>query len=116
MGFNTTVVILNDGMGVIKDHPQEFVDNLIQKMLGFGRLREGPLNVACGYHANVAQVVECHHASETAVVAVGGNCGTLMGMVGQSRHCDTESQVSILKSLAKQMGYRLVKVPNKEIA
>lgn len=111
MGLNTTVVVLNDGLSFIKENPVEFVDNLYDAIM---RLRNDPIWVPCGSHCNVAEVVETHHADHTVVISVGGNCGSILGYSFGFKHRDEESKVRILKSLATEMGYRLVKNPKKE--
>lgn len=76
MGFNTTVVILNDALGYIEDD------------LSFGlrlgrRVREicgarKPLWCRAGNYINAALVVETHHADEIVSVAVGENRGEVI--------------------------------------
>jgi hypothetical protein len=118
MGFNTTVVVLNDALGEIENDPK-FGQRLASAVKELS-VRKGRIDVPAGNHANAASVVETHHASENAVVVVGGNFGSVLGNVyaGNSivvaRHHEEAGQVEILKSLAEKFGYRLSKIPNKK--
>jgi len=76
MGYNTTVVILNDALSDIASDP-EFGRRLADAING---LRAGtPENVAAhgkhGIHCNAAIVIESHHADYDVTVVVGGNRG-----------------------------------------
>lgn len=107
MGWNTTVVILNDGLSAIEAHPDEFAKNLTSAIMQV--LRGDPVDVPCGSHANVAQVIETHHADDTVVVATGGNHGTKLGFVLGYHHYRPEDKIRIVKELAKDLGYTLRK-------
>lgn len=83
MGFNTTVVILNDGLHEIEKNPEEFSRNLVRAILAsYGR--KGAVSVPCGHHCNVAAVIEQHHADNAHLIAVGGNTAKDLGCVGPS--------------------------------
>jgi len=56
MGFNTTVLILNDALDELKKHPEEFVKKLTL-MAQSGEV--GSFSV--GNHANPVQVVSVEH-------------------------------------------------------
>lgn len=100
-------MILNDGLHVIKENPEEFVENLHAAALRV--LGKTPIDIPCGYHSNVAQVVETHHADQTAIVAVGGNCGTNLGYVHGTTHHKPEDKLEIVRRLAYELGYTLRK-------
>jgi hypothetical protein len=111
MGYNTTVVILNDALGFIEDDPN-FGKNLVQ---GIRLVNRGkPVDIhARSYHA-AAQVIESHHADSTSLVAVGGNDGILLGQYYYVGDASTEEgKVEILKEMAHRLGYRIVKKPAK---
>lgn len=55
MGYNTTVLILNDGLDQIEKHPEEFVAGIVEKMHGGG-------TVGVGCHANPVEVMPTQHA------------------------------------------------------
>lgn len=107
MGFNTTVVVLNDALHLI-EKDQNFGKNLVAAI---GKLQAGrPYpDVSIGHHCNAATVIETHHADCDAIIAVGGNCGHVLGYaVGVVSNGDS-GKVEILKQLAEQLGYRLVR-------
>lgn len=103
MGFNTTVVVLNDGLEAIRRDPA-FGENLVQQILSIS-VREGRRDVPALNHANAASVVETHHADSMSLIAVGGNLGRDLGHAGGYRANDLE----LIKNIADKMGYRLVK-------
>lgn len=115
MGYNTTVVVLNDALGSIKDDP-EFGKKLVSAILQAGssynhsKFRENGyheiIDVSAGNFVNAAHVVETHHADEMALIAVGGNLGQ---RVGGAHGAWALKGVEILKRVADVLGYRLVK-------
>jgi hypothetical protein len=76
MGFNSTVVVMNDALDMIRDDPQ-FGERLYRAVLEVGRGK--PVDVSAhtkrGIHCNAATVVESHHADYDVFVKVGGNYG-----------------------------------------
>jgi len=110
MGYNTTVVVLNDALNEI-ENDTEFGLKLARAIrhasLGRSATREG-LDVRSGGHGNAATVVESHHADGTAIVAVGGNHATVLGYTWGSHHTD-QNKETIIQHLAKELGYTLKK-------
>ena len=86
------------------DETQQFSPAAIMQVM-----RGSPVDVPCDSHANVAQVVETHHADDTVVVATGGNHGTKLGYVLGYYHHRPEDKLRIVKELAKDLGYNLSK-------
>jgi hypothetical protein len=81
MGFNTTVVVMNDALGYIESDP-DFGKNLARAIArAWGG---GPVDVPAygphgrGVHCNAAVVVETHHADHDVLVRVGGNRGEVV--------------------------------------
>jgi len=107
MGYNSTVVILNDVLSDLRNNPRfgEKLADAIAEQHMTGK----PFDVQNG-----VIVVEQHHADETAVVAVGGNCGTKLGMVGGYTHHTPEDKLRIVKSLANDLGFNLSKQRKKK--
>jgi hypothetical protein len=95
MGYNTTVLVLNDALGEIARDP-EFGKKLAEAI---GSAGDGDSkNIAAGSFANAAMVVESHHSSETSLVALGGNHATVIGYSFQhTHHRKPEVMIKILK-------------------
>lgn len=113
MGYNTTVLVMNDALTQIEEDP-EFGKNLAKAIYSIYDDRASR-DIPAGNHCNAATVIESHHADGTAIVAVGQNYGTKIDecfYVG--RHDLPEGQLKILKQLASYMGYRLVKKAEKK--
>lgn len=118
MGYNTTILILNDGLSDIKNNLKEWFDK-VQHHIGLNHTsdagtRDGKAHyslgdVSAGCHANPSTVVATHHADETLVIAVGGNCATVLGHFWNANHHTDEAQLKLLKEMADARGYRLVK-------
>lgn len=111
MGYNTTVMILNDALESIENDPN-FAKNLVR---GVHLVTRGkPVDIHAGGQHAAATVIETHHADSTSLVAVGGNDGISLGQfyyVGNPY--EDKGKVAILKALADQLGYRIVKKPAK---
>jgi len=79
MGYNTTVVVMNDALSFIEKDP-EFDKNLARAIMEAQRGK--PVDVAArhanGIHCNAATVIESHHASHDEWVKVGGNTGSVI--------------------------------------
>jgi hypothetical protein len=103
MGFNTTVVILNDVVHNIAEDPtfgQRLADAISSGDSSRHELQNG------------VQVIESHHADYTTVVAVGGNMGICLGTaIGCSV---VDDPVAIVRSLARDLGFDLRKRPERK--
>lgn len=74
MGYNTTVLILNDGASYLKEHPVEFANGVYREMMrGVGA------DVAVGPHLNCVHVMPTAHADEFRLYATHGNMITDLG-------------------------------------
>lgn len=114
MGWNTGVIILNDALGQIEDHPEEFVQNLRQAIGEYLRYGGKSVDIAVGGHVNAAAVFHQSHADNTGVYAIGGNHATrLLETYNGGRHHSDEDKVALLKQLAEEMGYNISKKPVK---
>ena len=71
MGFNTAVLIVNDGLGQIQRHPRDFVRGICERT-GCG----GSFGVED--HAGIVTVTASAHADAAQLIAVGGNYSTKM--------------------------------------
>jgi hypothetical protein len=126
MGWNTSILFLNDGMDAIKSNPQQVVDNIL-KMMGdgythdeerpgnFRELRSGD-DLPVGNHVNNMILISRDHADVTNLVCIGANhfttllrgCHTLRG-----NHYEKNDQITLLKAAAEKLGYRLSKIPER---
>jgi len=93
MGFNTTVVILNDGLSDIAKDPT-FGKRLADAINGVG---DKPIYIPGLTMSPVAVVVESHHADYTTLVAIGGNCASVLYSRGYSIHHTKEAKWDILE-------------------
>jgi hypothetical protein len=105
MGFNTTVLVLNDGLGEIEKDPN-FGKKLVGAILSLGNK---PADVSAGNHMNAVQVIETHHADSTVAVAVGGNTASVLASTYGYQTHDDVIQFRLLEALADKLGYKLVK-------
>ena len=113
MGWNTTVVVMNDALPDIAKDPN-FGKNLADAASAAilpPEHQDGRLDVAALNHINAATVIETHHADGYAVVAVGGNTGLNLGTVYP--YGDGILTFRIVKELASQMGYDLHRKPTQ---
>ncbi len=110
MGYNTTVLVINDALGEIENDPQ-FGKKLVAAIL-MKNTSKDPIDVSAGSHVNAATVVETHHADRTTLIAVGGNNATVLLETQGWRHRDKEMQfrlseeldVAVTLSLCKRCG------------
>lgn len=109
MGFNSTVLVLNDRLGEIERNPEEFVKGMLNTISRIGCSDESG-----DFYVGQSTVMSCAHADTVTVLAVGGNCSTILGHVynGGVHHTE-EAQVSILRVLADKYGFRLVRKSKK---
>lgn len=109
MGYNTTVVILNDGLHDIRSDPK--LGENIYDAVSIVDMQKGGVTVPAGSHCNPIHIVESHHADGVSLVAVGGNTAQVISpYISPSRKMFGENfSVEVLKELASQLGYRVVK-------
>ena len=105
MGFNTTVMLLNDRLHDIER------DTTLGTQIATDVSR---LGLADSYRTlQYGKVIETHHNSSMSIVAVGHNMGITLGHAviegGDLVNALEEAKVDMLKQLADSLGYRLVK-------
>tara|TARA_Y100000310_G_scaffold341389_2_gene440370 strand:- start:586 stop:936 length:351 start_codon:yes stop_codon:yes gene_type:complete len=115
MGYNTTVIVYNDALNSIEDD-KDFGKSLAKAVKSLSISDGRHVDVPSGCHCNAAMVVETHHADQTQVIAVGGNCGQVVGWGGSWRldMRKPEDKIELLKNLADQLGYNLSKKPERK--
>ena len=115
MGYNTTVVVMNDGLGYIENDP-DFGKKLARAISQMAVTPRGQtVDVSAGPHVNAATVIESHHADGTTVIAVGENYGRELTQyqIHTGRLVGEERDLAILKELADQLGYTLRRKPKR---
>ena len=116
MGYNSTLIVMNDALHEIANDP-EFGHKLVRAIQSLSiadayTSRMGA-NISAGMHCNAATAIESHHADGNAIIAVGGNCATVLGMTFGTHH-EEEDKLIILKQLAHHLGYSLRKSPARK--
>ena len=114
MGYNTSMIILNDGLRLIAED-KDFGKKIQSAALSF---KGKSIDISSGGFANIASVVETHHADSVSVVAFGGNCGVPVmdnNLYGYWSANDgtQDGRVKILKAIAEELGYSIRKKPKK---
>lgn len=77
MGYNTTVVIMNDALGSIEKDPA-FGKNLAYAVLQAVHKLNCPVRVGALGHSTAAKVIETHHADVNVLVRIGENTGSVV--------------------------------------
>lgn len=110
MGYMTVVNILNDGIGEIERHPQEFVENIKNGMNGSsenGYLYRKMVNdYPVGNFANPMEVARSFHADTPQVFYVGGNCMTMLTDWTATDKSDIEFQLKRIKDAKSMINYQ----------
>jgi hypothetical protein len=107
MGFNTTVVVMNDSLDFIRrdtDFGKKLADAIQSAAV------KCPVGISALGASNAATVIETHHADGIALCAIGGNYGsrlTTLWYVGDIT--SDECKLKILKQFADDLGYRIVR-------
>lgn len=124
MGYNTSVIVLNDALETIAEDPY-FGKRLRDAVHSVGVNDGKPIDIPAvspqgAIHCNAATVIETHHADCTSVVTIGGNCGQVLGITYGWRNdlSKEEDKIRILKALAYDLGYTIRKssrVPRRKI-
>lgn len=115
MGFQSTVVILNDALHMIREDP-EFGKKLCDAISQCGgRSTKGISVNAVDSRGNVsggaALVVECHHADHSSLVMTGGNYASVLAPYIPGWDHDAEKA---LRCFADHLGFNVVKKPKKK--
>lgn len=107
MGYNTPVLILNDALHHLEDDTT--LGKRIVQAVGEANFHN-PVVVSSGGHMNALTVYPSKHADVVQIYAFGGNHATRLGMFHNGGHHYTpEEQVQLLKDLANQYGFNLVR-------
>jgi len=107
MGYNSTVLILNDRLHEIEKDP-EFGYKISQLILMNSRKEYPHLKSTIPYHYG-CEVAAVNHADVTSVVVTGGNFSQEIFTDYRDYDLDTqEGLTKLVKMMASKLGYRLV--------
>ena len=109
MGFNTALMICNDGMDELRRDPLA-AEKLHQGILLAGRQRDGwGFSVSIGNHCNPVSILPSEHADYAQLVIVGGNSIRRIATLGGSRARFDWDAEGVFATLADQLGYNVSK-------
>jgi hypothetical protein len=108
MGYNSTIVIVNDAIDMIAND-KDFGKSVANAIRSMSMTQGQRVDIASGNHCNAAHLVEIHHADESVVVVVGGNLGVKRAHVYGWKHNEDEVQRQLIEEWACRLGYELVK-------
>lgn len=113
MGYNTSVIVLNDALDAIARDP-DFGKKLSYAVMAAAspptHRSRIDLDVSASNHCNAASVIETHHADQTSLVSFGGNMGHVHLISWGWLHHQEAKQVEMFKDWANKLGYRVVKI------
>lgn len=121
MGHNTSVIVLNDAVHLIredKEFGKKLADAIGELQLPAKMRRHGGewgVDVSSGGHTNAATAIETHHADYDTLILFGGNTGTILSNCIRPHGKEGDSlDVAYLRELADQMGFTLRKKPTRK--
>jgi hypothetical protein len=110
MGFNSAILVLNDRLEEIRRDPEGFVKEMLSNIS-----RMSISDKMLDFYPGQSTVMSVAHADQVTILAVGGNHATVLGRVHNGgRHHTPEDQEFLLKRLADEYGFRLVRKPKKK--
>lgn len=108
MGFNATMVIMNDHLHEIRDD-KEFGSKVYDAV---SRVAIGiPVDISTDHCMRVATVIESHHADGYRVLMVGANEGVVLGYAGhwsKDPH-KKEDLKTLMNNVLEEYGLKVVK-------
>ena len=109
MGFNTTLIVLNDALHLIKED-KEFGRKVYDATLMVDQsLDNKGVDISSGNHCNAATVIESHHADGYRLIMVGGNTAWVLGYAGTWPQSPNKDLRVMLNNVAKNYGLSVVK-------
>ena len=113
MGFNTGILVMNDGIDRLDD-----IDTLadwwmrVKNAIASGKVVSGePDEISIGSHVNASRVFHMEHSGVTGIYAIGGNYTTRLGTRNYWSHHTNEDKEAIMRELANELGFTLIKKP-----
>lgn len=97
MGYNTTVILLNDHLSEIEDHPEYFARRLLEAIHRNWTTGQKE-DFTCGL------VITQDHADTVAIIAVGGNYGTVLRKFDlyKEPHHHPEDRKKLIRQLVEE--------------
>lgn len=113
MGFNSTIMILNDALHFIGDD-KDFGRKVERAILDLN-LSPNPIDISSGTYINAAVAIEQHHSSMLMPVLVGCNYGYKLDQAALFENNlvfnKEDLGESLMRTLADHYGYYLRKKP-----
>jgi len=106
MGYMTVISVLNDGWETIKNHADEFMENIENGMQGGHVFRRNVNTFSVGNHCNPMEVSKSFHADNAQVFYVGQNCMTMLTDWTTNNKRDIEFQLKRIKDAKSMINYR----------
>lgn len=110
MGFNTTVVVINDALSSI-EADKEFGEKLASAVLMYPQAK--PTYVSARGFSNAALVIETHHMSGLVPVLVGGNSGHVLHAALPIETKAEDRELELARQIAARHGFVLRKKPQR---
>ena len=110
MGYNSGILVLNDRISEIERDPKKFVEEMVRSISKMS-ISDGPVD----FYPGQSTVMSCEHADAVTILAVGGNYSSVLGrFFNGGVHHTPEAQDDLLRRLANEHGYRLVRKSEKK--
>jgi len=103
MGFNSTMVIMNDALGQIKAD-KDFGEKVYDAVLKCVDEYE-PVDISSGNHCNAATVIDSHHADHYVAMIVGGNYAQVLSPYAGHYNLDIKNKEDVKTLLRKIAEY-----------
>jgi len=114
MGYNSAIVIMNDCLHEIENDPHfgKAVASAVAEHWGVNRT--GRTYTPFTHNS---MVIAQHHSSTVSINLVGGNMGLMIGHSRRTdgRYCEPDQKILVLKELAESLGYKLIKMSEREL-
>jgi len=113
MGYMTTITFLNDGFDQIEKYPEQFIEAIKLGIYGIDKHNKNTSKKfitthSIGYHGNLLEVAQSHHADNYRLYLVGRNTMTTFGYANEIDDIEYRKQlVRIAKSIIKDEEKRI---------
>lgn len=119
MGYMTVVSILNDGWSTIKNHPDQFIENIEMGMNGSMEYNDNESRKMINYYpvagfCNPMEVAKSFHADTPQVFYVGQNCMTMLtDWTAKDKH-SIDFQLERIKQAKSILNYQQKELKKKQ--